>query len=462
MRRKMNLTERSPFKTLLLFSLPMLLSVTLQQFYNICDSLIAGNLIKDAGDSLAAINASYPITMIYLAIATGFGVGVNIIVARFVGERNNKSVCETVSTAVISIVLFSILLALVGILITEPVLKAINVNDAYLEKAAIYLNWYTLGLIFLLLYNTVTNVFQALGKSMIPLYLLIFSTALNIGLDIWFVLEFNMGIRGIAIATFIAQGLACIISFIIMLFYVKKNYGTEKFRFYNFEMLKKILPVAIPSIIQASIISFGQLMIQSKVNGLDKEIPGAVAGYGSAYKICYVIVNIYTMMSNAISTFTSQNAGAKKFDRIKKGFKAGFILCFILTIITTAVFLICPEPLLSIFNTSGTASEGFTIIGKKFIYYVAPFFILLCIKIPCDGVLKGSKDMRSFMFGTLLDLVIRVGLTYILEPHFGADGIFISWPIGWLFGMASAVICYKIGRWKKLIKYEENETVEMA
>lgn len=451
-----DLTTGNPFKTLLLFSLPMLISVTLQQFYNICDSLIGGNLISDKGDSLSAINATYPITMIFLAIATGLGIGINIVIARYVGAKENKYVKEGIYTALIFAILLALALILVTFFFTDLMLKAINVSDTYLNKASIYLKWYILGLAFLIIYNAVTNIFQALGKSNIPLYFLIFSTGLNILLDILFVNlinDVNLKIRGIAIATFISQGLASILSLTVLLIYIKKTNKEHVDVLFNKNILLKILPIAIPSIIQASIISFGQILIQSKVNGLDINYPGAVAGYGSSYKICYVIVNIYTMMSNAISTYTSQNAGAQKYDRITKGFKSGLLLCIILTIITTTIFLIMPDQLLSIFASKGDNKEYFLVTGRKFIYYVAPFFILLCIKIPCDGILKGSKDMRSFMIATFADLVVRVGLTYILEPFMGMDGIFISWPIGWAVGMILSVSFYFMGRWKKLIGY---------
>ena len=454
-----DLTQGKPFKTLLIFSLPMLISVTLQQFYNICDSLIGGNMIKDSGNSLSAINATYPITMIFLAIATGFGIGVNIVIARYVGEKNLRSVKEGIYTALIFSFLVAVGLIIITFFFTELMLKAINVSDSYFNKAAIYLKWYILGLAFLIIYNVVNNSFQALGKSNIPLYFLIFSTALNILLDILFVNlieDVDLKIRGIAVATFISQGLASFLSFLVLLIFIKKTNKERINVLFNKNILMKILPIAIPSIIQASIISFGQILIQSKVNSLDINYPGAVAGYGSSYKICYVIVNIYTMMSNAISTYTSQNAGAKKYDRIIKGFKAGLSLCLILTIITTTIFLIMPEQLLSIFASNKDNKEYFIYTGKKFIYYVAPFFILLCIKIPCDGVLKGSKDMRSFMIATFADLIVRVGLTYILEPFYGMDGIFISWPIGWLVGMSLSLIFYFRGRWKRLIGYELN------
>ncbi len=452
-----DLTVGNPFKTLLLFSLPMLISVTLQQFYNICDSLIGGNLIKDSGDSLSAINATYPITMIFLAIATGLGIGINIVIARFVGQKDYKKVKEGIYTSLIFGVLLALCLIIISFFFTELMLKAINVSDVYFNKAAIYLKWYILGLAFLILYNAITNIFQALGKSNIPLYFLIFSTTLNILLDILFVnliSNIDIKIRGIAVATFISQGLASSLSLAVLLIYIKKTNNEKVDMLFNKNILFKILPIAIPSIIQASIISFGQILIQSKVNGLDINYPGAVAGYGSSYKICYVIVNIYTMMSNAISTYTSQNAGASKYDRIIKGFKSGLLLCIILTIITTTMFLIIPEQLLSIFASGNDNKEYFLSTGKKFIYYVAPFFILLCIKIPCDGILKGSKDMRSFMIATFADLVVRVGLTFILEPIMGMDGIFISWPIGWAVGMALSVSFYFMGRWKRLIGYE--------
>ncbi len=241
-------------------------------------------------------------------------------------------------------------------------LKAINVSDVYFNKAAIYLKWYILGLAFLILYNAITNIFQALGKSNIPLYFLIFSTTLNILLDILFVnliSNIDIKIRGIAVATFISQGLASSLSLAVLLIYIKKTNNEKVDMLFNKNILFKILPIAIPSIIQASIISFGQILIQSKVNGLDINYPGAVAGYGSSYKICYVIVNIYTMMSNAISTYTSQNAGASKYDRIIKGFKSGLLLCIILTIITTTMFLIIPEHLLSIFASGNDNKEYF-------------------------------------------------------------------------------------------------------
>ncbi|MCR4898227.1 MAG: MATE family efflux transporter [Acholeplasmatales bacterium] len=450
MNKKDKLVTGSPFKTLLLFSLPMILSVTLQQFYNICDSMIAGRMISD--DSLSAVSATYPITVVYLAIAVGFGVGANIITARYIGEKKYHIAKSAINTALIAIGVLALIITLLGLALLKPLLFLLNVDgQSYYDDAYIYLLFYTCGIIFLFIYNVVTSLFQSLGNSRIPLYLLIFSTIMNLVLDIILV-KSGMGIKGIAIATFISQAVASIVSLIILLIYSKKLLN-EKGILADRRILRNILSIAIPSIIQGSIISIGGVMIQSLINSFG---PSVTAGYGAAYKIVYVIVNIYTVMSNAISTFTSTNAGAGQYERIKKGFYSGLLICGFLTLIATLIFMIMPKPLLSIFGNDNT-SEDVVEVGKKFIYCVAPFYLFLCIKIPCDGVLKGSRDMRSFMIATFVDLIIRVGLSYLLGNVLPDDykllGIFLSWPIGWLVGMSISLFAYKQGRWKRLIGY---------
>ena len=455
MNKKAKLTMGNPFKTLFLFSLPMIISVTLQQFYNICDSMIAGKMIADNSVSLSAISATYPVTVVYLSIVVGFGVGANIITARFIGQKDNKSVLSSIYTSIITIAIFAVIMCLLGLLLLEPILMLLNIsNQIYYNEAKTYLLFYTCGIMFLFIYNVSTSLFQSLGNSRIPLYLLIFSTIVNILLDIWFV-NLNMGIKGIALATFLAQGLSSIISLIVLLILSKKMIN-EKTNIYSFKILKLILPIAIPSILQGSIISIGGVFIQSLINSFG---PNVTAGYGAAYKIVYIIVNIYTVMSNAISTFTSTNAGASKYDRIKKGFYSGLLICGILTLIATIIFLTIPSNLISLFGDENLNNDVIN-VGKSFIYCVAPFYIFLCIKIPCDGVLKGSGDMRSFTIATFADLIIRIGLSYIfaytLPNDYKIYGIFLSWPLGWAVGMMISLIAYKKGRWKKLIGYENS------
>lgn len=441
------LTKGKTFKTLFLFAIPMILSVTLQQFYNICDSMIAGKMVGN--DALASVSASYPLTMIYLAIGTGFGVGTNIVVSRLMGENRQYDAKTSIYTSIITIAIIGLIVTIFGVIFVDQLLIVINVESRYFDDAKTYLLFYTLGIIFLFVYNSITSSFQAVGNSKIPLYFLIFSTILNIILDIWFVTAFQMGVAGLAFATFLSQVIATIGSFFCLIIYVNKKVSKNK-KYFDKYLLKDIFVIGLPSILQSSTVSFGQLLIQSLIN---KQGGDVVAGYGAAYKLTYVVINIFATISNALSTFVSQNAGAKKYTRINEGFISCLLICGIFSIITIILFIILKEPLLSIFSKEGESLDA-TKVGCLFIQTITPYIWLMAIKIPSDGVLKGSKDMFSFVLGTMLDLIARVAFSYILFENYGIKGIFISWPIGWLIGTAVSITCYFIGRWKKLINYK--------
>ena len=440
-----DLSKGTPWKVLVLFALPMILSVTLQQIYNIADSSIAGKMIGD--NALAAVSASYPITMIYLSIATGLGVGCGVITSRYFGQGDNSSTKITITTSLIFTTLLSAIMILFGIIITPLSLKLISTPDDIFDDSALYLRFYCGGLLFTYLYNVITSIFQSLGNSRTPLYFLIFSTILNILLDIIFVGPCNLKILGLALGTFIAQGLAMILSLLFLLLSIRKVLKTdEKQILFSNKILKDILLIAIPSIIQGATISVGNFFIQRKINSYGSDL---IAGYGAAYKICYVIVNIYGAYSNAISTYTSQNIGAGKLYRVREGFKWSLLICVIFSFVMSLIFVLIPNILLMIFMDNDASNISIE-MGRYFIYIVAPFFIFMGLKIPSDGVLKGAKDMRSFMIGTFADLIIRIVLSYALSYPLGYKGIFSAWPIGWAVGALISVTMYKKGRWKTL------------
>lgn len=443
--RTTDLSKGTPWKVLVLFALPMILSVTLQQIYNIADSAIAGKMIGDS--ALAAVSASYPITMIYLSIATGLGVGCGVITSRYFGEGNYSSTKQTITTSLIFTTILSAIMIIFGILITPASLRLINTPDDIFSDSSLYLRFYCGGLLFTYLYNVITSIFQSLGNSKTPLYFLIFSTVLNIILDIIFVGPCKMEVLGLALGTFIAQGIAMTLSLLFLLLSIKKALHTEeKEILFNNKILKDILIIAIPSIIQGATISVGNFFIQRKINSYGSDL---IAGYGAAYKICYVVVNIYGAYSNAISNYTSQNIGAGKLYRVKEGFKWSLLICVIFSFVMSLIFVLIPDILLMIFMDSDASTTSIE-MGRYFIYIVAPFFIFMGLKIPSDGVLKGAKDMRSFMIATFADLIIRIVLSYALSYPFGYKGIFSAWPIGWAVGALISVTMYKVGRWKRL------------
>lgn len=440
-----DLSEGSPLKALILFAIPMILSVTLQQIYNIADSSIAGNMISS--DALAAVSASYPITMIYLSIATGLGVGAGVVVSRYFGEKNYKETKSAIYTSLIFTAVLAIVVTIIGVLITNLTLKLIDTPENIFEDSAVYLRFYCFGLLFTFLYNIITCIFQSLGNSKTPLYFLLFSTILNVGLDILFVGPVKLGVLGLALGTFIAQGVAMVLSLLFLIRSIRSSIKCEeKFEIFSFSILKKIGVIAIPSIIQGATISLGNFFIQRNINSYGSDL---IAGYGASYKLCYVIVNIFTAYSNAISNFTSQNIGASKYDRIYKGLKSSLFICVIFAVVMALILILIPNFLLKIFMDSDASKDAIK-YGKDFIYIVAPFFIALGIKMPFDGVLKGSKDMIGFMIGTAADLILRIVLSYVLSAFFGYKGIFFAWPIGWIVGAICCIVCFILGRWKKI------------
>ncbi len=443
-----DLSVGKPWKVILLFSLPMILSVTLQQIYNLADSMIAGRII--GGSALGAISASYPITMIYLGLATGAGVGTGVVVSRFFGMKKMKEVKTGIYTAIITFGLLALLLALVGSFISKPLLRVINTDEAILNDASTYLIFYSVGMVFLFLYNVTTYIFQALGNSKTPLYFLGFSTTLNIILDIVFAKN-NMGVFGIALATFIAQGIASIAA-LSWLLVTLRRIESERPKLYSVELIKLILLIAIPSMIQSSIVAIGGVLVQSEINKYGGDV---TAGYGAAYKLCYIVINIIFTMSNALSSYTSQNIGANHMERVKPGLKSTFIISAIIAIASTALFVPLSKVFLSLFVDKNTLDPSANIdeiikVGSKFLVIVTSFYILVAIKISFDGVLKGAGDMRSFMIGTFADLFARVGFTYLLSNVIGLEGIWWAWPIGWIFGSGLVVIFYFTKRWKKI------------
>ena len=460
-----------PLKVLYAFAIPMIISVLFQQFYNIADSLIAGNFIKDGGGALAAVNAAYPVTVVFIAIGNGFGVGGGVVISRIFGSKNYSRTKTAVYTALINITLFSVIFTIIGIFTNKPLLSLMNseeLGDSVFEQSVDYLNIYVYGLSFLFIYNVVSSIFQALGNSKTPLFLLIFSTLFNVVIDIIFVKNFNLGVKGLAWGTFVAQGIASVISLIVLLININKlPKEDEHIQGENIEGVREqkhshralensafslstwssIMILSLPSILQNSTVSIGQLFVQSLVNSFGNA--NLVAGYGSAFKINYIIISVFLTISNAMATFTSQNIGAHKLDRAKKGLKGGILSMIAIALFSTAIYLIFARQLVAVFTSEN--NKEIIDIGSEFLYILAPFYIVVCIKIIFDGFIRGAGDMAGFTSSTMTDLIIRVGLSYLFVKglNTGYIGIWWSWPVGWVLGAIVSVIFYLSKRWLK-------------
>ena len=438
-----DMTQGSPAKILIRFSIPMLLSVAFQQLYNVVDSVVAGKFVSV--DALAAVGASYPITMIFMAVATGANIGCSVVISQLFGAKNYGKMKTAVSTSILSIVAVSLILTVSGFLFCTPLMRLLNTPDRIFGDSALYLQVYIGGLIFLFLYNICTGIFTALGDSRTPLYFLIASSLGNIVLDLVFVICFQMGVGGVAWATFIAQGISSILAFSALFLRLRGVPSDENDPLFSWEMLGKISLIAIPSILQQSFISVGNLMIQGLVNSFG---PAVIAGYSAAVKLNTFSVTTLTTLGNSISSFSAQNIGANKYERVHAGLRAGILLSIVIVAIFTSLFFFLPDKMIGLFMSEG--GEEAMLSGVQFLRVVSPFYIVICLKLVCDGVLRGSGAMLQFMSSTFTDLILRVALAYLLAYLLKDSlGIWLSWPLGWAVAAVMSIWFYCSGSWKK-------------
>lgn len=453
-----NMTTGNPFKMLLLFALPMILSVTLQQLYNLADNYIAGHFITDLS-SFNAVGIIYPVTVIFLDIAVGFGVGCGVVSAKHFGAQDYEKVKKTALTGLISMIALAVITTIIGLIIINPLLRAMidTKTDGIncLNEASAYMIIYILGVTFLFIYNYAMYMFQSLGDSKTPLYFLIFSTLLNVFLDIFFVQAFDMKSDGLALGTIISEAIAAFLSIAVLFKNIRRLNG-DKHKSFDKELFKSIVGIAAPSILQGCVISISGVLIVSILTNIGGN--SVAGGYSAAYKICYIAINMFTVICNALSNYVSQNIGAKTYKRIMQGYVSALLMCVALCVVAMIVILPFKEFWVKLFISENADGDIETVIktGVTFMECVVPFFIFMVIKIPTDGVLKGSTDMFGFTLSTTLDLVLRVAMAVILGNAFGYKGVFFAWPIGWAVGMASSLICFILGRWKRKCGYTVN------
>ena len=436
-----DLTIGKPERVLWKFSLPLLGSILFQQLYNIADSLVAGKFVGE--NALAAVGNSYEITLIFIAF--GCNIGSSVVIAKLFGAKRWNDVKTAVNTTLIASAALCAVLMLLGFLLCPALLRVINTTDEIFADSRLYLNIYIGGLIFLFLYNIATGIFSALGDSTTPFIFLAISSVSNIFVDILFVTAFHMGVAGVAWATFLCQAVSCVLA-VAVVFRRLRQLPSERAPLFSGRLLGEITRIAIPSILQQSFISVGNILIQSIINGYGAPV---IAGYAAAIKLNNMIITSFTALANGISNFTAQNLGAKLPDRVREGFRGGAKMVYALAIPVAALYVLASEPLIRLFMTDASALALQT--GVSFLRIVSPFYLVVNIKLIADGVLRGSGAMRHFMIGTFTDLILRVVLAFILSATpLGANGIWMSWPIGWSIATAVSLVFYKKGVWKRM------------
>ena len=440
-----DLTEGRVAPILIKFALPLLLSMVFQQLYNIADSLVAGKFISE--EALAAVGNSYEITLIFIAFAFGCNMGTSILVSQFFGAKRYDDVRLAITTSYISTFVLVVVLTICGILGTDGLLSLINTPQEIFADSALYLDIYIYGLVFLFFYNLATGVFSALGDSRTPFVFLAFSSTANIFMDILFVTAFSMGVDGVAWATFICQGVSCILANAVLVKRISSmTKGQAKGRLFDRRMFFKFIYLAVPSILQQSFVSVGNILVQTIINSFGSAV---IAGYSAAIKLNNLVITSTTTLANAVSSFTSQNIGAAKYERVVSGWRVGiaFTECMLIPIIL--LFTLGADLVLRIFLDDVSSLAMAT--GRSFLLIVAPFYLVVAIKNISDAVLRGAGDMKPFMADTFIDLLLRVGLSWLFSSYWGTVGIWLSWPVGWSVATVISIFFYLSGHWKKRI-----------
>ena len=421
----------APLKALTIFALPMILGSFFQQIYNMADSIIVGQFVGSS--ALAAIGACAALTNVFICAALGAGVGAGVLVSRYFGARNYSKMKTIISTSLISFLILSIILGGLGFCFSHLMMSLLQTPDDILNEAVLYLRVYFVGFPFLFMYNILSTMFTSIGESKIPLGLLIFSSILNIFMDLWMVAGLGLGVFGAALATLISQGISAVFSLLIFLHRIRKYKSC--FNWFDRQELYAMLQIAVPSVLQQSTVSIGMMIVQAVVNPFGTQ---ALAGYAATMRVENVFSLIFVSIGNAVSPFVSQNLGAGKISRIKKGYRAALLLDACFAVLAFIVIETMHTQISSLFLGKDGTELAYQVSGD-YMKWIGYFFILMGIKMATDGVLRGIGNMRPFLIANMVNLAIRLSVALIFAPRFGIAFVWLAVPAGWL---ANFVISY--------------------
>ena len=441
--RKM--TEGNPLSTILLFAVPMILSNLFQQFYNVIDTVIVGKRLGT--DALAAVGSASSITAVFVQLATGFALGGSIVIAQYFGAGKTDKIWQCMTTSTIfsaGIAFVSTILIWIG---SGFILRLVNTPEDIVPMGVSYLRFYFLGCVPIFVYNALNGVYVALGDSRTPLKFLVISSVLNVILDIVFIIAFNWGVGGAALATAISQLIAAVLALMDMPKLLSEFERDKSMKFFDKSLLFTMLRFALPSALQQSIVSVGSVVVQATINSFGASV---IAGSAAAAKVVNLATAIPINYSNAYSNYVGQNVGAGKEERIWPGLRASLFSCGLISLVMTAVFEIFPNQIIGIFiEETETDIEQVVAVGAAYIRVVGAFLIVFSAFMLVKATFKGSGDMSWFIITTLLSFFIRLFLTVGFAKTAGVDIIWWAFCAGWTIALFVSIARYLQGGWRK-------------
>ena len=443
-----DMTKGTPWKLLLQFAVPLFIGNIFQQLYNMVDSIIVGNFVGP--NALGAIGTTNSLNFLFFSLVAGLSVGIGIIVAQFFGSNNEEKVKDTIGNAIWIVLISSVIMACIGFFIAKPVLVLLRTDKVILGDATAYLKVTSIGICCTGLYNGVSSILRALGDSKTPLIFLI--SLVNVVLDLWFVLGLGWGVVGAGVATAFSQFLSAV----TCIFYAYKSNTYFRLKKKNLKLnsyiVEKSLRLGIPVALQNSLIAFSLIVLQAIVNG-----------YGATFTTAFTVISrIETLVQQpfmslgaAVSTYTGQNLGAGKTDRVVKGFNSSNVMNVIFSAVVLVLFWTFTSPIVSIFGKDAEvlriASDGLRITSC--------FYVFLGLIYTTRNVLNGAGDAMFSLFTGIVECIGRVGFAYPLTliPFLGSYGVFVATGITWMLNGLFSLIRYKRGKWKTINLVVHNE-----
>ena len=437
------ITEK-PSRALFAFALPMIIGNLFQQTYTMVDSAIVGRYVSE--QALAAVGASYSLTNVFICVAIGGGMGASVVVSRHFGAKAYDRMKTAIYTALLTFLVISILLGSVGLLCGKWIMNLLQTPSDVLDLSVVYLNIYFLGLPFLFMYNVLSAMFNALGKSRIPLYFLVFSSIFNVGLDIFMVKSLHMGVSGVAWATLIAQGISAVLCFIYI---VKKfpilHLKKENFRF-SLPACGKLMALGVPMALQFSITAIGTIIVQGAVNVYGEDY---MAGFSAAAKIQNVICTVFVAFGATIATYVGQNWGAGKVDRVRQGVRCTQIMILAYSVIAMILVFFFSKYLTYLFiSPSETKVIEVSVLYFHTVFWCYPFLGSIFLY---RNTLQGLGYGLVPMLGGVFELAARSAIVVLVAGKTSFAGVCLSDPAAWISALIPLIpyYIYVTRKWKK-------------
>lgn len=440
MKKTTIMTEGSIWKKLLMYSIPLILGNLFQQLYNTVDSIIVGNYI--GSEALAAVGSSGSIINLLIGFCVGASAGAGVVIAQFFGAQDKEGVRKAVHTTLAIAIAAGVVMTVVGILLVPFLLRAMGTPEEVFGQAVTYLQVYFGGIFFSVIYNMSAGILNAVGNSRRSLIYLMIAAVSNIFLDLLLVVVLKMGIVGAALATDISQLLSCIF---ILLFLTRSQeiyrVRLREIRFYE-RMPSKIIKIGLPTGIQHVVISFSNVLVQSSVNSFGA---AAMAGFAAYIKIDGFNILPVMSFSTAATTFTGQNIGAGKYDRVKRGMYVSLAMGIIYTIATGILLLIFAPQVIGVF----TDNQEVVTYGVYIMKFFCPFYWSLAILHVLSGTIRGTGHTLEPMLVILFSLcVFRViWITAALSIAHQFSYVMVVYPLSWMVGMILILLYAWKGRW---------------